>query len=161
MGKDIPVSWIPLIPRMSGPDIRGISVYVKSTYTENSWALPWSGQQVVTRVETLIFSKYLVGSRANPWHGHVVVKSLIYSEEYQDDENHDWNDLCSMMRFTQRPLFRGKAYEADSCIGRRDLFPVVVVRWWPRFAHVLCRIGWLVGRNAQEPCDLCPPVNCC
>ena len=76
IGKDIPVSWIPLIPRMSGPDIRGISVYVKSTYTENSWALPWSGQQVVTRVETLIFSKYLVGSRANPWHGHVVVKSL-------------------------------------------------------------------------------------
>ena len=77
MGKDIPVSWIPLIPRMSGPDIRGISVYVKSTYTENSWALPWSGQQVVTRVETLIFSKYLVGSRANPWHGHVVGKSLV------------------------------------------------------------------------------------
>ena len=36
-----------------------------------------SDQQVVTRVETLIFSKYLVGSRANPWHGHVVVKSLV------------------------------------------------------------------------------------
>ena len=79
MGKDIPVSWIPLIPRMSGPDIRGISVYVKSTYTENSWALPWSGQQIVTRVETLIFSKYLVGSRANPWHDHVVGKSLRWT----------------------------------------------------------------------------------
>ena len=76
MGKDIPVPWIPLIPRISGPDIRGIPVYVKSTYTEDSLALPWSDQQVVTRVETLIFSKYLVGSRANPWHGHVVVKSL-------------------------------------------------------------------------------------
>ena len=37
----------------------------------------WSDQQVVTRVETLIFSKYLVGSRANPWHGHVVWKSLV------------------------------------------------------------------------------------
>ena len=87
MGKDIPVSWIPLIPRMSGPDIRGISVYVKSTYTENSWALPWSGQQVVTRVETLIFSKYLVGSRANPWHGHVVGKSLILIQLHNCSSN--------------------------------------------------------------------------
>ena len=32
----------------------------------------------MTRVETLIFSKYLVGSRANPWHGHVVGKSLVW-----------------------------------------------------------------------------------
>ena len=36
MGKDNPVSWIPQIPWISGPDIRGISVYVKSTYTEDS-----------------------------------------------------------------------------------------------------------------------------
>ena len=33
----------------------------------------------MTRVKTLIFSKYLVGSRANPWHGHVVGKSLLRS----------------------------------------------------------------------------------
>ena len=36
IGKDIPVSWIPLILRISGPDIRGIFVYVMSAYTEDS-----------------------------------------------------------------------------------------------------------------------------
>ena len=38
-------------------------------------------QSVRTMVKTLIFSKYFVGSGANPMHTHVVVKSLLGVKE--------------------------------------------------------------------------------
>ena len=64
-----------------------------------------------------------------------------------------------MVRLAQTPFLRGKVDEANGCIGRGNLFPIV--RCWPCFAHVCCWFGWWGIHNAEELGDLYPPIDCC
>ena len=56
--------------------------YLRVSWSLNftvSWAWPLGDQSVRTMVKTSTFSKYFVGSGANPMHTHAVWKSLVWT----------------------------------------------------------------------------------